>query len=351
MSEAKTHTTYKYRIKDSANRSDLQRKAKSVNAVWNFCNETSWESARRGNRWITEFDLNCLLNGISKDLGLNALTIRSISRQFANKRKQARRPKLQWRSSKRSLGWIPFTKMSISPTVNGFKYFGQEYKCWMSRPIEGEIKCGSFNQDASGKWFINITCEIPVKATKATSSIGIDLGLKTLATCSDGTQIENPRQIKSLEQKLATSQRAKHKKQTRNIHKKIANKRKDHLHKESSKLVKQHKQIFIGDVSSSKLTKTRMAKSVNDAGWAMFKTMLLYKAIRLGVECEVINEKYSSVTCSVCLKRTGPSGLGALGVRHWECECGASHDRDINAAQNILRVGRGCATPLGELSL
>ena len=341
-------TTYKFRIKDSSHKHHLNAMANSVNHVWNFCNATSIESARRNKLWIGEFDLNRLLCGVSKDLGLNSKSIYETSRYFVKARSKARRPKLQWRSYKRSLGWIPFKENGVQLTEDGFKYLGREYKCWMSRPLEGKVKNGSINQDSKGHWYINLTCEISVSQTDSKSSIGVDLGLKTLATCSDGYTIENPREFATLQNKLAIAQRAGHKRQTVNIHKKIANRRKDFLHKESTKLIKQHKNIYVGDVSSAKLKKTRMAKSVSDAGWSSFKLMLEYKAKKLGVNYRIVNEMYSTVTCSACSLRTGPSGLSALGIRHWECECGASHDRDINAAQNILKVGVGYDTPLGE---
>ena len=118
---------------------------------------------------------------------------------------------------------------------------------------------------------------------------------------------------------------------------KIKNTRKDFLHKETTKLVRRYKTIYVGDVSSSKLAKTKMAKSTLDAGWGLFKSMLEYKAIALGVDFKVVNEKYSTVTCSSCFERSGPSGLSALGVREWTCStCGTDHDRDVNAARNIL---------------
>jgi putative transposase len=93
-------------------------------------------------------------------------------------------------------------------------------------------------------------------------------------------------------------------------------------------------------MSPSKLVKTRMAKSVLDAGWATFKHMLRYKsAIRRGAFVEV-SERWSTQTCSDCGVVGGPKGLEGLGVRRWVCECGVSHDRDVNAARNILASGR-----------
>jgi putative transposase len=144
---------------------------------------------------------------------------------------------------------------------------------------------------------------------------------------------------KLLSDKLAKAQRAKKKKLTRSLHAKIKNQRKDYLHKVTTALTRDHTLIFVGDVSSVKLKRTKMAASVTDASWYNFKTMLAYKAIRLGVVYKEINEKFSTVTCSSCLQRTGPSGLSALGVREWTCTCGAHHDRDVNAAKNILRFG------------
>jgi IS605 OrfB family transposase len=136
------------------------------------------------------------------------------------------------------------------------------------------------------------------------------------------------------------AQRAGKKKRVKAIHAKIKNVRKDFNHKETTKLVNNYGKIFVGDVSPSKLMKTKMVKSVTDASWADFKSMLAYKAIALGVEYKEVKENFSTVTCSYCLERTGPSGLSALGVREWVCiNCGTSHDRDVNAAKNILRFG------------
>jgi IS605 OrfB family transposase len=153
---------------------------------------------------------------------------------------------------------------------------------------------------------------------------------------------------------LAVAQRAKKKKQVTNLHNKIKNQRKDWNHKATTMLVSQYDKIVVGNVSSSKLKKTRMAKSVSDAGWSSFKTMLVYKAIALGVEVSEVNESFSTVTCSHCKERTGPKGQAALGVRVWTCNsCGTTHDRDVNAAKNILMFGKsqlrsGHGTPLRE---
>jgi IS605 OrfB family transposase len=127
---------------------------------------------------------------------------------------------------------------------------------------------------------------------------------------------------------------------TRAIHAKIANRRKDFLHKLSTRLVTGHGALFVGNVNPSALAKTRQGKSVLDAGWSAFRTMLLYKCADAGVWFEEVDEAFSTQTCSVCNSRTGPTGRQGLGMRGWQCTvCGAIHDRDVNAAHNILAAG------------
>ena len=109
-----------------------------------------------------------------------------------------------------------------------------------------------------------------------------------------------------------------------------------------------------GDVSSTKLARTRMAKSVLDAVWGMLKTFLLYKCQQAGRSVEVVNERYTSRTCSNCGTLSGPQGVNGLRVREWRCaDCGSVHDRDVNAARNILTLGSRCRTSVSgnELSV
>ena len=170
-------------------------------------------------------------------------------------------------------------------------------------------------------------------------SVGIDLGLKDLLTTSAGDKVEAQRFYRDLEPALATAQRTNKKCRTRSIHAKIANRRKDHLHKLSRALVNANAAIFVGNVNASGLAKTRMAKSVLDAGWSTFRTMLLYKCADAGAWFEEVNEAHSTSTCSACHARSGPKGLEGLG-REWTCtECGTHHDRDVNAARIILARG------------
>jgi putative transposase len=207
-----------------------------------------------------------------------------------------------------------------------------------------ELGPGSISEDARGRWYINI-CAMPKQKpmqqlSLLSESTGIDLGLKDFAATSDGAVVEARRHYRDLEAQLATAQRANKKHRVKVIHAKIANRRKDFHHKLSTKLANSYGAIFVGNVNASALAKTNQAKSVLDAGWSAFRTMLQYKCDVAGVWFDEVHEAYSTQTCSCCKKRTGPKGREGLGIREWTCgECGTTHHRDVNAAINILAVG------------
>ena len=175
-------------------------------------------------------------------------------------------------------------------------------------------------------------------------AVGIDLGLKDIAVTSDGKRLVAGRWTHRLAQKLASAQRRGHKRQAKRIHRRAARCRADALHKFSTSIVNRYQNIAVGDVSSLKLVKTRMAKSVLDSGWGMLKGFLEYKSQQAARSFEVVNERNTSVTCSTCGSLTGPRGVNGLIVRSWVCgNCGELHDRDVNAARNIL-IGSRCRT-------
>jgi putative transposase len=176
-------------------------------------------------------------------------------------------------------------------------------------------------------------------------AVGIDLGLKTIATTSDGDTLEAGKWTAGIADKLAMAQRRGHKRQAKRLHRKAARRRQDALHKFSRVMVDSYQTIVVGDVSSVKLAKTRMAKSVLDSGWGMLKNYLAFKSEHAGRSFSVVNERNTTRVCSNCGCASGPSGLSQLVVRQWECsECGAEHNRDVNAARNILIVGSRCRT-------
>jgi len=321
--------------------------AGAVNFVWNYCNEVNYDSCgsppgRKFHKTYSAFDLNKKTAGCAKELGLHSQTVQAIAEEYAKCSKQFKKARLSWRSRKRSLGWIPFKAVAVKLKGDSITYNGHTFRFWLSRPIEGKIRFGSFAQDAKGHWFVNLVIEDADRGRISTGKeVGIDLGLKTIATLSDGTEIDRENLTRKDQQKLAMAQRANKKKLVTAIHTKIKNQRKDFNHQQTTKLVRSYDLIVVGNVSSSKLKKTRMAKSVSDAGWSSFKTMLVYKAVALGVEVREVNESFSTVTCSGCKERTGPKGQAALGVRNWVCNnCGQTHQRDVNAARNILNSFR-----------
>jgi len=311
----------------------------SVNFVWNYCNEVNQESWKKFDKPLSAFDLNKLTAGCAKELGLHSQTVQAVCEEYAKSCKQFKKRKLNWRSKKNSLGWIPFKGEGIKILSDIVTYNGHKFKLWLSRPVPSKVRFGSLCQDSKGNWFVNFVIEQPETVREKTAKeVGIDLGLKTLAILSDGVEFNRENLTKKFEKQLAIAQRAKKKRRVTAIHAKIKNKRKDWNHKATTILVNSYDKIVVGNVSSSKLKKTRMAKSVSDTGWFDFKVMLAYKAIRLGVEMKEVNESFSTVTCSNCLERTGPSGLSGLRVRDWVCSCcGTSHLRDVNAAKNILQ--------------
>lgn len=337
------YKTYGFRIKDSAHINWLKQKAGAVNFVWNYCNQMSYRSIKDRFTWLSGFDLCGMTKGSSKKLYLKAQTIAAVCIEYVKVRDQFHKRILRWRSAKKNLGWIPLNPQSIEYNIGDdhFSFMNRKFRFWKDRDIPSRIKSGCFSEDSQGRWYIHFICEVPVSEIKSNKKdIGIDLGLKTLLTLSDGNIFARENLTKKYKDFLAKAQRANKKKRVKKIHAKIANSRKDFAHKATTEIVNSYKNIYVGDVSSKKLLKTKMAKSVSDAAWYQLKTLLNYKAIIAGNVLVEVNEAFSSCACSNCFVRSGPSGLRQLGVREWTCSnCGVKHDRDVNAAKNILRLG------------
>lgn len=352
----KTQTkTLKVRIRDR-HAAVLKRMAFDVNQVWNAANATSAEfswvpvpEVGYMNMQTSGFDLMKELKGIRKERNMliGAGTVQEVIAVHAKNRKQFKKDKLKWRASggaKRALGWVPF-KSGAAMWVNGqIRFCGRYFKCWDSYGLsQYAFRSGSFSQDARGRWYFNIVVHVEVeKRIAGIGQIGIDLGLKTTATCANGDILERQSFYRNSEEKLGKAQRANKAKQIKTIHAAIKNRRADAIHKFSNKIVKENSLIVVGNVSASGLAKTKMAKSVLDAGWGMLKRCLEYKSIGTqGIFLEV-SEAYTTQTCSRCgcMPASRPRGIAGLGIREWTCtECGAAHDRDINASLNILRLG------------
>lgn len=348
--------TLRFRIKDKHAKAMLAM-ARDVNTVWNYCNETQYRSLKRYcNRpkvWLSGFELLKLTNGFCKCEGVSigSATAQRVCEEYAASLKRAKRQKLNWRVSNRkspkySLGWVPFKARALTYKNGQLRFCGISIGLWDSYGLSKyELRAGSFNEDSRGRWYVNIAVKVEVdenRVPNGATAVGIDLGLKTLATYSDGEKFEPKKFYRAAEQALGIAQRANKKRRVKAIHAKIANQRKDALHKETSALVKKHAAIFVGNVNAKALAKTSMAKSVHDAAWSMFRTALKYKCHQAGVMFEEVNEAFSTQTCSCCgvIPASSPKGRAGLGIRQWTCsDCGAEHDRDVNAARNIARLG------------
>lgn len=355
------HRTLRLKVKREAY-PWLNAAAIEVNQVWNWANATSMDAADRGRRsnarLLSGFDLCSLTAGASEHFEhIGADTIQRICCEYALKRRTAKRVRLRWRVSsgaRRSLGWVPFKALSLKRRGKHLRFCGKTFRIFERERLEGlNWGQGNFAQDAVGDWWLCLPVEyVADQATAPQTIVGIDMGLKDIAVTSDGERLEAGRWTCAYSENLASAQRRGHKKRAKRLHRKAARCRADALHKFSRKIVDQYQHIVIGDVSSAKLVRTRMAKSVHDAGWGMLKTQLQYKGEHAGRTVEVVNEAFTTRACSQCGALSGPQGLRQLVVREWTCaECGAAHDRDINAARNILALRCRASVSGNELPL
>ncbi len=336
--------TLKVRVKDK-HAKQLTAMARSVNFVWNYINELSHRSIKERGVFMSAFDLHPYTRGANKDLGLHSHTLQCVAKEYVTKRKQFNKSRLNWRKSggsRRSLGWIP-VNTNASKWKNGQVFhYGQYFGVWDSYGLSDyKFRAASFNEDARGRWYFNVVVSVEAEQSQGLGSIGIDLGCKESVTDSKGEGVHG-REYRTLEPVLAMAQRANNKRQVKAIHAKIRNRRQDSLHKYSRKVVNGNAAIFVGNVNSLGLSKTSMAKSVLDAGWGLLKTMLEYKSDHANVVYAEINEAYTTQTCSYCgaISANSPKGRAGLRIREWTCvECSSTHDRDINAARNILALG------------
>lgn len=218
-------------------------------------------------------------------------------------------------------------------------------------------------KDAAGRYFASFVIDTDAAADadrmpETENTIGIDLGLTHFAVLSDGTKIDSPRFLRRAEKKLKKAQRELSRKQkgsknrakarlkVARAHTQVTDARREFHHQLSTKLISENQGIAVEDLSVAGLARTRLAKSVHDAGWSTFVTMLAYKAQRYGRTLVKIGRfEPTSQTCSTCGVKDGPKPLG---VREWTCTaCGTLHDRDINAAINIKTAAGLAASTCG----
>jgi IS605 OrfB family transposase len=224
-----------------------------------------------------------------------------------------------------------------------------------SRPLPAEPSSVTVTLDRAGRYHGSFVVEVAEEPLPVTDgAVGIDLGLSSFAAVSTGEKVANPRWLRQRERVLRRCQRNMTRKQkgSRNQekarhrlarqHAKVADARRDFHHQLSTRLVRENQAVYVETLNVAALGRSNLAKSLADAGWGQFSRMLEYKASMAGRTLAKVDRWYpSSQLCSSCGARTGPKGQSDLWVRAWTCsECGTVHDRDINAAKNILAAGR-----------
>jgi len=250
---------------------------------------------------------------------------------------------------------------------NGFRIIDEHHiriaklgvvKCRGLRMPEGRMMNITVRRVPSGRYHCSVCCvecPEPEAPPGTVEMLGVDAGVKDLITRSDGVKVANPHALKRLEKKLRREQRRLSRKQkgsanrdkqrvkVARVHEKIASVRKDCLHKATTQAVMDAKAVAVEDLNvRGMMANHKMAKSASDASMSEMIRQLEYKSRWYGRDFVKVDRFYPSTqTCSCCGKVTGPKGLSGLKEREWECpECGAKHDRDLNAAVNIANEGR-----------
>jgi putative transposase len=327
---------------------------------WNQAlNQTTATYAETG-KGLSREGLNALLPALKKEfpwLGechsqvLQSVTL-NLSKAFINFfEKRAKFPNFKSKHGKQSIQYPQGTKF-----VDNLIYLPKLgwVKINLHRPLDGEVKTVTISKNTSGQYFAAILTlqegEYPVPSSEG-NAIGIDLGITDFAITSTGSKYPNPRHLKKHQSNLKRKQRKlsrkvkgsnsrnKARKLVAKVHQRISNSRQDFLHKLSHKLVNENQVIVVEDLAVKNMVRNPcLANAISDCGWSSFVGMLDYKCARSGKILVKVDRFFpSSKTCSHCYHRVSTLSLD---VRQWTCSsCGTSHDRDVNAAQNLKAEG------------
>ncbi|TQM70911.1 putative transposase [Actinomadura hallensis] len=279
---------------------------------------------------------------------------RNFFASLSGKRKGPKAAPPRFRSRKDNRQAIRFTRNARFQVTAGGKLrlpkIGDVKVRW-SRRLPSEPSSVTVIKDAAGRYFASFVVEAAGEPLPQTAAeIGIDLGLTHFAVLSDGRKIGNRRFLRRAERRLRKAQQALSRKakgsnnrakavvKVARAHARVADARRNFAHQLSTRIVRENQAVMVEDLAVKGLARTRLAKSVHDAGWGQFTQMLTYKAARHGRTLVKVDRWFpSSKLCSACgaVAESMP-----LNVRSWACPCGAVHDRDVNAAKNILAAGR-----------
>ena len=294
--------------------------------------------------WLREVNSQCL-----------QMALRNLDNSFRNFFKgRASFPNFKKKTAKQSFQLPQNVLVDFKNDCISLPKFKEPIKAVLHRKFEGDIKTVTISKTPTGKYFVSVLVdnhkELP-KPIKSNNAVGIDLGIKTFAVCSDGTEYANPKHLRNAMVKLKWMQRQLSKKQKgsnrRKVwrfriakqHERVSNQRKDFLHKATNEITNRFDLVILEDLNIKGMVKNhKLAGAISDCGWNMFETMLKYKSEWKGKRVEYIGRfEPSPKICSTC---GAINKELTLDVREWTCDnCNTTHDRDRNAANNILSFG------------
>lgn len=319
-----------------------------LTSVWNWAVRKIELNAKNG-IYFSKLDFQNSLANHSTKLGVPSHTLQGIlSKSYQSWdrcfKKISKKPKLKGQRNK--LNSIPFPDPIKRPEKNRIRIYPLGSIRFHKQEIpEGKIKCGRIIKRASG-WYLCLIIDTKPNQIKKVShnQIGIDPGFQNLLTLSNGEKIEHPKELQKNLHRIGQAQRGRRKKLVGRLYERVANQKKDRNHKLSRRLVAENDLIAFSKDNISGLSRSGFGKSVSSAAVGQLRQMLAYKSIQSDKPTTYIeiNSKNSTRTCSACGSLTGPQGRKGLSVRQWVCSaCGASHDRDVNAAINTLKAALG----------